>query len=917
MKQFLKFGFLFLFICSRVLAQTMLADITIPVKTEFATYYPHKVSIVPHIPGYDPGKNLENVGNLKSFNFSPAAISLLAQNHFVVAPASRTILAKNIVGYNELFDIYCESRENNIPIFVTSDALLHTFHLCFDYILKTCEEKSFYQQLNSLLTLMLDETQRQYTNSTQEIVHNALIKNLNYLIVAKKLLDSTYVEPVNGGLYLQELTLIESTADYNVSPIFGYNEDYSQYIVRGHYTRTPLLRHYFKSMMWLGRMTFACENPEDPFSREATLRALLLVQAMEKISPQGLEKWGGIYQPTVFFVGKSDDIHFIQYIQLAHSIYGDNWVNLGPDFLSEESLLTKFLKSTANLPGAAITYQGQPQKGFRFMGQRFIPDSWILDELVVNKIPDRFMPTGLDVMYVLGSNRAKELLSAEDKSNSYYLAKLEELRNIFLQYPPETWAQNIYWNWLYSLMPLLCIKSADVPYFMRTLAWVDKDLYAALASWAELRHDTILYAKQSGSETSLPPSATVHQGYVEPNPYLFARLAALSDYLYAGLKNRNLLFDEFKVALELFSATAIHLQKISEKELMDTPLTGNDYALIFDIGKKLYDIITFGRGDIKGPRPGGTDGLEPMPVIADVHTDANSYRVLEEGVGFPYAIYVICPIEGQSVITKGACYSYYEFTWPANDRLTDENWRQILTSPSTPQPPLWCSTFITPELNTSETQNDFFRWQKPYSNNIDVRIDPETPVMSDTVRISFQFSSNETSNQKPKITITSPNGTFFYLTCNRSGDAYHPLFSSSVSTSGFEAGRYYIDIQGTQSDNIFSFRSHFNLKSSTRVVHNNKSNVENYEFFQNWPNPFNGQTQIQYTITAVSYVTISIFDLSGRLVRQLYSGNIPEGSHRLIWDGRTDSGVPCTSGIYIAKLTAEEKQFQKRLILLR
>ena len=328
------------------------------------------------------------------------------------------------------------------------------------------------------------------------------------------------------------------------------------------------------------------------------------------------------------------------------------------------------------------------------MGQRFIPDSWILDELVFNKIPNRFMPTGLDVMIVLGSERAYDYLSDADKSNSFYLDKLEILKEIFKAYPADTWAHNAYWNWLYCLMPLLGEKGQGYPFFMQTPAWLDKDLYAALASWSELRHDTILYAKQSGTETAIPPSALEVQGYVEPNPHFFSRIASLAYFMIEGLESRHLLFEDFESSLNRFAQLALDLKVIAEKELTGRPLSSSEYQTIFDIGKSLYDIVTFSRWPSEGPLPSAWDSdLEPMPVIADVHTDANSGLVLEEGVGHPYDIYVICQVEGRAVLTRGAAFSYYEFTWPMTDRLTDEKWREMLLQTPAPEPPAWTDSW--------------------------------------------------------------------------------------------------------------------------------------------------------------------------------------------------------------------------------
>ena len=83
---------------------------------------------------------------------------------------------------------------------------------------------------------------------------------------------------------------------------------------------------------------------------------------------------------------------------------------------------------------------------------------------------------------------------------------------------------------------------------MQTEAWTRKDLQTALGSWTELKHDTILYAKQvmaemgGGGGNEQPP-----HGNVEPNPEAYARLLALAQMTYDGLDSRSLLSDLTRV----------------------------------------------------------------------------------------------------------------------------------------------------------------------------------------------------------------------------------------------------------------------------------------------------------------------------------------------------------------------------------
>src|SRR5207248_127415 len=100
------------------------------------------------------------------------------------------------------------------------------------------------------------------------------------------------------------------------------------------------------------------------------------------------------------------------------------------------------------------------------------------------------------------------------------------------------------WSWLYALQPLLTRFGPGYPTFMTTTAYHTKSLNTALASWAQLRHDTILYAKQS--YTMFKPVMAERpvkpvQGYVEPLPELYARLLALTRMTSRGLGDMKVL----------------------------------------------------------------------------------------------------------------------------------------------------------------------------------------------------------------------------------------------------------------------------------------------------------------------------------------------------------------------------------------
>ena len=86
---------------------------------------------------------------------------------------------------------------------------------------------------------------------------------------------------------------------------------------------------------------------------------------------------------------------------------------------------------------------------------------------------------------------------------------------------------------------------------------------------------------------------------------------------------------------------------------------------------------------------------------------------------------------------------------------------------------------------------------------------------------------------------------------------------------------------------------------------------------QNEPNPFNPSTSIKFTVAREGHVELSIYDLSGRKVRNLISGSYGVGEHSTSWDGRDDAGSQMPSGIYVYKYKNGERQMSRKMTLLK
>lgn len=701
-------------------------EVLIPDTLRFAVYNEPPVAAQPAVV-HDPiAPDLSNV--IVPMALSEAQRARLAELGFVVSPGME----------KEFFTVYEQARYDNLPIFVTSDSLLHIYHLLFGKVLRTAETDYFIPLLRQLNRALLTEVELQYAQLRGGPWEEAALRTVAFVGVGARLLDDAVTLPAEAlPLVEAELALIKAADGFVPSPIFPglpYGEDYTQYIARGHYTKSEALTAYFKSMMWYGRMTFRLRGGDPEIGRQETRQALLLVQALRTaVLPTGvpaLAAWEDLYSSTVFFVGRSDDLTAPQYHAVMDAVYGPN-----PDLatLTDDAQLDAFIAAAAQLPPPRIlgividvTQDVEAEsKGLRFMGQRFVPDAYIFRELIFRNVGTidnpRMLPSGLDIMAAMGSQRAYEHLDAlGETAYENYPAQMARMQDWLGGLTVNEWTETLYNGWLYSLRPLLDVPGPGYPQFMQSPAWVDKQLNAALGSWAELKHDTILYAKQAyaelgggGSEAPLPLPA---QGYVEPVPQFYARLAALTAMTYNGLADRNLLNERDADSLVRLEQLARAFQVMAEKELRGEPLSEEEHHLIRYYGGELEN-LTMAAADMEGDdaRP----YLEEQPqaaVIADVATAPDPGVVLEVGVGRINEIYVVVPLalpDGrvQLQVAKGGTFSYYEFPWPMGDRLTDEKWRGLLDAGQAPPPPGWIESFFSTMTGEADFQRAVYQFQ--------------------------------------------------------------------------------------------------------------------------------------------------------------------------------------------------------------
>ncbi|MBQ8031897.1 MAG: DUF3160 domain-containing protein [Butyrivibrio sp.] len=639
--------------------------------------------LVPSVPDYHVASDFSNVTYHKNFaylfeseydseyNDTSKMRNALADKGFAV----------RCDGYHEFFDVYEMNRYNMFPNFVTVDSLMHTYHLYFSYLLKNIEKESLADQLKLVSAEMLARSTAQYESLKETDFEEAALRNVAFFYVGAKLQDPSVDSGIDDSSFAEvtdtEYNKIMEASAIDPCLLTGLNEDYTQYKSRGYYEGDETLEAYFRAMMWYGRISFALE------SEEMVKSAVLMSCALS----QDDADYNSLYDVTSFFAGVSDDFTYGEMVQVLESAYGK--IPDAAEIAGDEAAFGKVVE---------VLKKAQPPKingipvmeneenvipSFRFMGQRFTIDAAIMQNLIYRAVEEnpegerRYLPDALDTAAALGSEEAFRILDEQgDTKFKNYTDNLKMMQDTFDNSDMELWGASLYAGWLYTLRPLFEKRGKGYPWYMQNDEWNKKKLETFAGSYAELKHDTILYAKQvaaemGGGDDEMPDD----RGYVDPEPVIYSRFIDLSDKTSKGLEVAQMLTSEEKNDLALLSDIAKRLLEISEKELKNEALSDDDYEFIRAYGGNLEHFWA---------EVNAADGLDlahsyqaPCPVIADIATDPNG-TVLEVGSGKADTVFVVFPIDGELHVGSGSVYSFYQFTVPIDERMTDEEFRASL-----------------------------------------------------------------------------------------------------------------------------------------------------------------------------------------------------------------------------------------------
>ena len=647
--------------------------------------------------------NLLNPSQIKEFDEQLS--QQLGEDGFAIVPALNA----------QLFQVYEQNDYSEFPNFVTTDLYLQLYHLYIDCMLRELEMYRLFALMVDYNWGMLQEMKAIYQRAQAGTeLERAAAHNVRFFTISETLFRGMKsFDPDNDEIIAEEVEHVIKAEDSPSRFMADFKEikfAYSLFRPRGHYTRNYVLEEYFRGMMWLQSVPFGMDHEDE-------VNAAVMIACVMKDKKSLRDKYEKFDRLITYLMGKPDDLNIQQVIAEVEK------AGLPMEELLTNKQAMSQLKKNLEKIGNEQTrirpkYEKTSHNKICIMPQRYQPDAEVLLNMVdYDGDPTlRATPKGLDFMAAMGVAAAEKILM-EEKTNWKDLGK--NLKLMKKRMGEIDWNENIATQWMQTLKVMNDKdKNVKLPYFMQNPEWSKKDLNAALASWAELKHDAILYAKQPmGAECGGggPPEPIV-KGYVEPNVTFWKKAIELLDNTEKLLKSQDLLTEKISDATERMREEAKFLLRLSEKELAGEELSEEEYDQLKYIGATVENISLDLLREPKQVLSGWTDvqGVDRrVAIVADVYTanaDNNPNKsILFEAVGDADEIYVIVEIGGYLYLTRGAVLSYREFIQPINQpRMTDEEWQKELENNPRKGVPEWMNRIIVPLNKMPEPNEEVF-----------------------------------------------------------------------------------------------------------------------------------------------------------------------------------------------------------------
>lgn len=700
-----------------------------------------------------------NSPDWRSFDFrlNTAEQALFMRNGFVVSER---------LGADRYASVYYRIFNDDLPVFVTADSVLHAWHFSFQHILSEMEELT----LAPTLSAILDGMAGRLGLIPNEVREGPLKSNLEdadyFLAVGRSLASGLRREPVLNPHPGFDATL-QAIQDGTLFTEPGFEMfgsprpmDFSQFKPRSYYTRSTRLSNYFQAWMWTSRADLRLFGGDRGQSlrefRTAVVLCLLLKESGYATA------WKELDDVIRLFVGSPDSMGYAHLMPLldAYGIHTLADITSTNQLADMHDAVAKGNLGLQLIPGDVHfsplgAEQAQLPRAFTLIGQRFVLDGWALSQVTAGRIvwpvdiPGitlehrvlRRIPSAVDVAYsILGNPVAHEILSnwmlasvtpGNFRDGFPYAHNLQAVRETINRFTPEAWWDTIYMRWLDTLRELsIPTTSSAHPQAMRTKAWAFRTLNTQLASYTELKHDTLLYGKQPYAGIFL---CDYPAGFVEPIPSFWLRFRAMVETAAVGMTRLPVAPGiisytqtpgSMPISVDVLArhrarigwcwrtATTLRtLEALATKELLQQPFTETDTAFIKglmnsqdhgyygptfdgwypDLYYKDFALAN-GSGDQNGSNRPDTVVADlftspPDPVVGDLKGG-----ILHEGTRGVDLLLIAVDNGTNKTVYAGPLTSHYEFV-PATpmQRLNDADW----VATKVPRPP-WTQSYLVP-----------------------------------------------------------------------------------------------------------------------------------------------------------------------------------------------------------------------------
>ncbi len=610
---------------------------------------------------------------------------------------------------------------NDLPVYVSADSILTAVHQSYDSLLESLELAALGPELESLLEGMRS---RLASGAGSELGDSARADADVFLAVALSLLLEETAAPVAGGsketidALVAKANAASGLADIELFGVVRQNEDFSQFEPRGHYTDSPELERYFRAMMWLGRIDFRLLEAQSDGTllfRRRQVEGMLLLHGL--IDADLRQRFDRIDRTVAAFVGEPDYMVLSEVDELMAALGASQAsdVTAKSDQEIAQAIVdggfgAQRISSHVMINGVGGTLP--LSASFALLGQRYVVDSHVFSNVVYDRAGGgtvlRMMPNPLDVAFAaLGNDQAAALLAPELDTYAY-APDLGAMRLLVDRHDQEFWQENLYNRWLGALRelsPAAALGSvSDLPAVARSEAWGLRLQNTQLASWAELRHDTILYAKQSYTGG---PSCEFPDGYVDPYPDFFRAITAYAEHGRGVMQALDLSTAGGAIAtqaVDYFSKLAevsTQLAEMAEYERTGSAFTTEMMDFINDavVIDEICGGATFTAGWYRQLFFNPGKGVEFDPTIADVHTQpfdetgGEVGKVLHVGTGMPRLMVTIADNCSGPRAYAGLVSAYFERVTEDFERLTDPEWKEDISA-ATPADVPWMSDLV-------------------------------------------------------------------------------------------------------------------------------------------------------------------------------------------------------------------------------